>query len=36
VFINDEDQLAAAIEYVERHPTKEGLPPQRYEFVQGQ
>jgi REP element-mobilizing transposase RayT len=33
VFINDEQQLRAAIEYVERHPAKEGLPPQRYPFI---
>ena len=33
VFINDEAQLAAAIAYVERHPQKEGLPAQSYDFV---
>ena len=33
VFINGEEQLRAAIEYVERHPTEEGLPPQRWPFV---
>ena len=33
VFINDEDQLRAAIEYVQRHPMKEGLLPQNWEFV---
>jgi hypothetical protein len=34
VFIDDEDQLASAIRYVERHPAKEGLPPQRWHFAQ--
>jgi hypothetical protein len=33
VFINDEDQLRAAIAYVERHPKKEGLPPQKWKFL---
>lgn len=33
VFINDEDQLKAAIEYVRRHPLKEGLAAQEYRFV---
>lgn len=34
VFINDESQLESAIQYVERHPIKEGLARQRWEFVQ--
>ena len=29
VFINDDPQLSAAIEYVRRHPMKQGLPPPR-------
>jgi REP element-mobilizing transposase RayT len=33
VYINDEVQLGNAIEYVERHPGKEGLPPQHWPFV---
>jgi len=33
VFINDEEQLACAIEYVERHPIKEGLPAQSWNFL---
>ena len=33
VFINDVEQLRAAIAYVERHPMKEGLAPQRYPFI---
>jgi len=33
VFINDEMQLASAIRYVERHPQKEGLDPQIYNFL---
>lgn len=33
VFINDEQQLRAAIGYVERHPEKEGLAPQRWGFL---
>jgi REP element-mobilizing transposase RayT len=33
VFINDEKQLAAAVDYVKRHPMKEGLPPQHWSFV---
>lgn len=33
VFINDEHQLRNAIEYVERHPQKEGLPVQNWNFV---
>jgi hypothetical protein len=33
VFIDDEDQLAKAIQYVQRHPAKEGLPAQSWEFV---
>jgi REP element-mobilizing transposase RayT len=33
VFINDEQQLDAAIRYMERHPAKEGLPPQVWPFI---
>jgi REP element-mobilizing transposase RayT len=33
VFINDEEQLRNAIDYVNRHPEKEGLPPQNWDFV---
>lgn len=33
VFINDREQLHSAIAYVQRHPAKEGLPPQRWPFV---
>ena len=33
VFINDDEQLAAAIAYVERHPEKEGLPSQAWDFL---
>lgn len=33
VFVNDEDQLRAAIAYVERHPAKEGLARQRWAFL---
>jgi REP element-mobilizing transposase RayT len=33
VFINDEAQLRAAIDYVKRHPGKEGLPAQQWTFV---
>ncbi len=33
VFINDEPQLRAAIQYVQRHPMKEGLPPQPWAFI---
>ena len=33
VFINDDAQLAAAIQYVQRHPEKEGLPSQSWPFV---
>ena len=33
VFINDMEQLRAAIGYVERHPRKEGLALQHYDFV---
>jgi hypothetical protein len=32
-FINDAEQLRAAIRYVERHPTKKGLAPQNYPFI---
>lgn len=34
VFIDDDAQLASAIRYVERHPRKEGLPAQHWDFVQ--
>ena len=33
VFIDDARQLRNAIAYVERHPMKEGLPPQHWSFV---
>jgi REP element-mobilizing transposase RayT len=33
VFINDRRQLVEAIDYVSRHPQKEGLPPQTWGFV---
>ncbi len=33
VYIDNEDQLATAIQYVERHPQKERLPAQRWNFV---
>ena len=33
VFINDEAQLAAAIQYIQRHPEKDGLPAQSWPFV---
>jgi REP element-mobilizing transposase RayT len=33
VFINDGEQLRAAIDYVQRHPMKEGLPAQHWDFV---
>lgn len=33
VFINDVDQLRAAIAYVDRHPMKEGLPRQDWPFL---
>ena len=33
VFINDESQSRSAIDYVNRHPEKEGLPPQRWSFI---
>jgi hypothetical protein len=33
VFINDVDQLRAAIAYVERHPEKEGLPRQLWSWI---
>ena len=33
VFINEEAQLHNAIGYVERHPVKEGLAPQHWEFI---
>lgn len=35
VFIDDDEQLASAIRYVERHPEKEGLGSQMWEFVVG-
>jgi hypothetical protein len=33
VFINDDAQLNAAIQYVQRHPEKEGLAPQSWPFI---
>jgi len=33
VFINDDEQLRAAIAYVQRHPIKEGLQPVPYDFL---
>ena len=33
VFIDDEEQLSAALRYVQRHPEKEGLPSQCWPFV---
>lgn len=33
VFINDAVQLRAAIQYVQRHPKKEGLTPAEYDFL---
>ena len=33
VFINDEAQLRSAIDYVDRHPLKEGMPAQNWDFV---
>ncbi|HEX4125520.1 MAG TPA: transposase [Tepidisphaeraceae bacterium] len=33
VFIDDESQLGAAIQYVRAHPMKEGLPAQHWDFV---
>jgi hypothetical protein len=33
VFINDAQQLHAAIGYVDRHPLKEGLPQERWNFL---
>jgi REP element-mobilizing transposase RayT len=33
VFITDPQQLAAAIAYIQRHPEKEGLAPQSWEFI---
>jgi REP element-mobilizing transposase RayT len=33
VFINDESQLTAAIKYIDRHPAKEGLPAQQWNFL---
>ena len=33
VFINDREQLYAAIDYVNRHPTKEGLPIELWPFL---
>ncbi|HWP40347.1 MAG TPA: hypothetical protein VNL70_05430 [Tepidisphaeraceae bacterium] len=32
-FISDREHLSAAMEYVERHPLKEGLPLQKYPFM---
>jgi len=36
VFIDDDSQLDTAIRYVERHPVKEGLKPQSWDFVASQ
>jgi hypothetical protein len=33
VFINDQEQLHSAIRYVDRHSEKEGLSPQRWQFI---
>lgn len=33
VFINDEETLSAASEYIEMNPVKAGLPPQNWSFV---
>ena len=33
VFVNDPQQLTAAINYVQRHPEKDGLPPQSWSCV---
>ncbi len=33
VFIDDRSQLRAAITYVQRHPQKEGLAPQAWNFI---
>ncbi|HEY2586045.1 MAG TPA: hypothetical protein VGI81_09820, partial [Tepidisphaeraceae bacterium] len=33
VYVNDVGQLRAAIDYVNRHPIKEGLPLQNWSFV---
>jgi len=33
VFLNDADEIARAIRYVERNPIKEGKPPQKWSFV---
>jgi REP element-mobilizing transposase RayT len=33
VFLDDEDQLWRAIQYVNRHPQKEGLPRQHWDFI---
>lgn len=33
VYINDDQQLGAAMEYIRRHPQKEGFPPQRWPFL---
>lgn len=33
VFIDDEAQLGSAIKYVQRHPQKEGLPAQSWDFA---
>ena len=35
VFIDEEPQLRQAMRYVERHPEKEGLAPQKWGFVSG-
>jgi hypothetical protein len=33
VFVEDEQQLSEAVRYVERHPEKEGLAKQEWDFV---
>jgi hypothetical protein len=33
VFIDNDPQLQSAIAYVERHPSKEGLPKQSWDFL---
>jgi REP element-mobilizing transposase RayT len=33
VFINDDQQLRSAVAYVQRHPVKEGLPRQAWDFL---
>jgi len=33
VFLNNDDDILRAIDYVEKNPVKEGKPPQRWSFV---